>query len=113
MKKIVVDIDKFHEFVSNDKDQCKEMASLFILQAEEYLQELVSAHEHDALDEWRDVTHKFKGMAGFVGAVGLYESCLQAQNDYKADRGVRAEMLNAITQDVAGSVQYFNDHMGV
>jgi HPt (histidine-containing phosphotransfer) domain-containing protein len=112
MKKLVVDIDKFHEFASGDVETRKEMAELFVDQAQLYLQELLSAHECDEVEEWRDVAHKFKGMAGFAGAVRLRESCWRAQNEYIADRGERTAMLSGITQDVIQSIECFQEYVG-
>jgi HPt (histidine-containing phosphotransfer) domain-containing protein len=111
MEKMIVDIEKFHDFATSDAGDRDKMAQLFIDQAGVYLQELVSVHEYDAVEEWREVAHKFKGMAGFAGAVQLYESCYRAQNEYDAERSERAEILNIISRDVDESVTYFKTYI--
>ena len=87
------------------------MAQLFIDQAGVYLQELISTHEYDAIEEWREVAHRFKGMAGFAGAVQLYESCARAQKDPSTERDEREKMLSIISRDVDESVSCFKMYM--
>lgn len=111
MGKMVLDIEKFHDFASSNTEDRDKMAQLFIDQAGVYLQELVSTHEYDAIDEWREIAHKFKGMAGFAGAVQLYESCSIAQNKFDVKRSDREEILNMISKDVDESVSCFKMYM--
>ncbi len=111
MGKMIVDIEKFHDFASSNAEDRDKMARLFIDQAGVYLQELVSTHEYDAIDEWREVAHKFKGMAGFAGAIQLYESCSRAQKECGAKRSEREEILDIISRDVDESVSCFKMYM--
>ena len=106
---VILDINRFHHYTDETPENQKAMANLFIDQAHAYLDELIIAFEHDSINEWHDVSHKFKGMALFAGAMLLAESCTEAQNQYQSPAEQKKALLEAIIHNTKNTIQIFED----
>ena len=66
--KLKVIDDSALDFASDDVEFKKEIMTLFINSAEEYLEGLETSLEEEDNDRWYSISHTFKGSAGIVGA---------------------------------------------
>lgn len=92
----IFDRDMFESFIGDDKEAAREMGELFLTRAREYYEELAAACTKNDSEEWKEVAHKMKGMAGFSGTVRLQLLCKTAQDNYEISQECKKSLLTAI-----------------
>lgn len=107
-----IDTKKFHDYVGNERDEIEFMIDLFIQQSGIYCTELEMAYTHDDCNEWHDITHKFKGMAGFTGATTLHQTCLHAQENHELPKDQKILLLHKIQKDVQDAIAFLENYRG-
>lgn len=108
----IINHDKFLNFVGDDEDRATHMAELFIEQAECYLSELRQSMALETPQEWHDVAHKFKGMAGFAGADCLFNACSAAQNGWQEPLPIKKNLLNDVALETQKTNAFFTQIYG-
>ena len=106
-KNRVIDQEKFLSFACGGDGEAERMAELFVQQAECYLNELRQSMVSTNPQEWHDVAHKFKGMAGFAGADFLYTACCDAQAGWEEPTGAKEKLFNAVEQETVKATLMF------
>lgn len=109
----VVNQEIFHSFIGDDEVEAERMANLFIVQAQSYAEELKKSFNHDSEQEWHDVAHKIKGMAGFSGTERLREVSYTAQKGWKKKREQKEKMLSDIESEMQKAIDFFQSQYGV
>lgn len=109
----IINQEIFHEFVGEDAENAAHMANLFVAQAQSYVAELNSSLEYKSVQEWHDVSHKLKGMAGFAGAECLRDVCVFAQDNWKAPDDEKTKIFQNIKSEAAKAIEFFQNKYGV
>lgn len=104
-----VNLETFYSFIGDDEVEGQRMAHLFIQQSQEYLKELKLCLSHQSGEEWHDVAHKFKGMAGFAGAEALQKKCLTAQKGWKKPCEDKKLMFLSVEKEAKQAIEFFEN----
>lgn len=91
-----VNMDQFRIFTDGDPAEEKELADLFLEQAQEMITILQQSMGSDKHDVWKSAAHRFKGSSGNLGAMKLYHLCSLAEKHFKDNEASKLEMLIAI-----------------
>ncbi len=76
----IMDWERLRMFTEGDAEEERELIEMFMVYAQESLQELrVHFHSGDS-DEWKKAAHKLKGSAANLGAEKLSAVCLKAEH---------------------------------
>lgn len=94
----------FEGFAGSDAESAREMAQLFIERSHEYFVELQHAFQSNDSQEWKEVAHKMKGMAGFSGTMRLQLLCKTAQDNYEFNPPEKQSLLTAIESELEDAV---------
>lgn len=91
-----VDMDQLRIFTNGDRAEEKELAILFIDQAQSILGILQENLADTKADAWKSAAHRFKGAAGNLGAMSFQHLCKRAETHSGDPEAKKREMLAAI-----------------
>lgn len=103
---VPVDMEHLSLFTDNDKQEEKELVTLFLDQAMISLKALSDNTHDSAQDSWKAAAHRLKGSAANLGANKLAELCLQAEYKYDMDQQKKIALYESISYEV-NRVQIF------
>lgn len=110
MQKDIFDPEKFTSYTGNDPHDIISMGELFFKQSDSYLEVMASAIANDNLEIWSNTAHKMKGMASFVGAGRLHDSCQQAETAGEG-QGLMLDIIKMEVMAVRKALSDFLQHV--
>ena len=100
-----VDMTHLNDFTGGDVQLEKELATLFVVTAEQYIKQLAAAL--DQAETWRKAAHALKGASGNIGAKALYTLALRAEQAPPSD-----QVLGEITKSFEAVRAFFLGRRG-
>lgn len=102
-----VDMEQLNMFTSGDMAEEKELAQLFMEQANLSIEALnLSLISNNDL-EWKSAAHRFKGAAGNLGAMILHHLCKRAESHFQDAPAEKQVMLEAVIAELAQVTRFF------
>ncbi len=95
-----VDMEQFSLFLDGTPEERRDLADLFLSQAELNLENLRKAFASGEALLWKSAAHRFKGASANLGASKLAKICAAAETDYHAPAPHKQELLSQIADAV-------------
>jgi signal transduction histidine kinase/DNA-binding response OmpR family regulator len=105
---ITLDWDRLRMFTDGNKDEERDLITMFISYAEESINTLLEHSGPDGNDTWKKAAHKLKGSAANLGAYALSEICFEAEQAHEADGTHKDGILKCLLAayaDVRGTLE--------
>jgi len=106
-KDVAVDMSQLRLFTDGDPQEEKELADLFLEQAQAMIDILVQSTDVDRCDAWKSAAHRFKGSSGNLGAMQLHHLCKDAETMAEEGQARKHEMLAAIQAETKRVEMFF------
>lgn len=108
---VTIDWDRLRMFTDGDKDEERDLITMFISYAEESINTLLEHTGPDGKDTWKKAAHKLKGSAANLGAYALSEICFEAEQAHEANdthKETIIECLLSAYAEVRGALESGN-----
>lgn len=102
-----VDMEQLRLFTNGDIEEEKDLADLFLEQAQLMIAVLQQSMNLAQEEEWKAAAHRLKGSSGNLGATQLYRLCMRAEAKFMAAGESKEAMLAAIKAEVTRVEDFF------